>query len=65
MAGVDYLVMSLWQVPDKETSEFMQFFYKNMLAKQTVGIAFRNAQQIMKEKYDPYYWVCFCANRVM
>ena len=59
MAGVDYLVMSLWQVPDKETSKFMQLFYQNMLAKQSVGEAFRNAQKVMKKKYDPYYWAAF------
>ncbi len=28
MAGVDFLIMSLWQVPDKETSEFMTMFTK-------------------------------------
>ena len=59
MAGVDYLIMSLWQVPDKETSEFMQLFYQNMLAKQSIGIAFRNTQKVMKDKYDPYYWAAF------
>ncbi len=59
MAGVNYLVMSLWQVPDKETSEFMQLFYTNLLAKQSVGVAFRAAQKLMKEKYDPYYWAAF------
>jgi len=59
MAGVDYLVMSLWQVPDKETSEFMQLFYQNLLKEQSIGIAFRNAQKVMKNKYDPYYWAAF------
>ena len=59
MAGVDNLIMSLWQVPDKETSEFMQLFYQNLLAKQSIGVAFRNAQKGMKEKYDPYYWAAF------
>ncbi|MFH2094535.1 MAG: tetratricopeptide repeat protein, partial [Bacteroidota bacterium] len=28
MAGVKYIIMSLWQVPDKETVEFMELFYK-------------------------------------
>jgi len=58
MAGVDYLVMSLWQVPDKETSEFMQLFYQNLLAEQSVGAAFRDAQNIMKQKYDG----CVCVD---
>jgi len=33
IAGAQNLVMSLWKVPDTETSEFMQVFYKNMLGR--------------------------------
>jgi CHAT domain-containing protein len=35
-AGVEYIIMSLWQVPDKETSEFMQMFYNKWLTGITV-----------------------------
>ena len=59
MAGVNNIIMSLWSVPDKETSEFMQLFYQNLIAKQDVGIAFRAAQKIMRNKYSPYYWAAF------
>ncbi len=59
MAGVDNLIMSLWQVPDTETSEFMQLFYTNMLDGQQIGDAFRATQKVMREKYDPYYWAAF------
>lgn len=49
MAGVQNLVMSLWKVPDAETAEFMQLFYKNLFAKQTISNAFfYYAQQVMK-----------------
>jgi len=51
--------MSLWQVPDKESSEFMQFFYQNLLEKQSIDTAFCDAQKIMKEKYDSHYWAPF------
>ena len=59
MAGVEYIIMSLWQVPDKETVEFMQLFYTNCFKKQTIREAFNNAQTEMRKKYDPYYWSAF------
>ena len=61
IAGVQNLVMSLWKVPDKETSEFMQEFYKNIFAKQSISDAFYNAQTVMKNKYrnEPYKWAAW------
>ncbi len=61
MAGVENLVMSLWKVPDAETAEFMQLFYKNLFAKQTIQDAFYNAQATMKNKYrnEPYKWAAW------
>ena len=47
MAGVDIIVMSLWKVPDAETSEFMNTFYANWLDGQNVKLAFNNAQRKM------------------
>jgi CHAT domain-containing protein/tetratricopeptide (TPR) repeat protein len=59
MAGVKYLIMSLWQVPDKETAEFMQCFYKNLLKLKDIPKAFQKTQKVMRQKYDPYYWAAF------
>jgi len=59
MAGVKYLIMSLWQVPDKETSEFMQLFYKNLIKEKDVPVAFQKTQKVMRQKYDPYFWGAF------
>jgi CHAT domain-containing protein len=61
MAGVENLVMSLWKVPDFETSEFMQLFYKNLFAKQPIPDAFYNTQTVMKNKYrtEPYKWAAW------
>jgi CHAT domain-containing protein/tetratricopeptide (TPR) repeat protein len=59
MAGVKYLIMSLWQVPDKETSEFMILFYKNLIKLKDIPMAFQKTQKVMREKYDPYYWGAF------
>lgn len=59
MAGVKYIIMSLWQVPDKETSEFMTLFYKNLIKLKNIPAAFRKTQKVMRAKYDPYYWGAF------
>jgi CHAT domain-containing protein len=59
MAGAEYLIMSLWQVPDKETAEFMELFYKNLVKLKDIPKAFNITQQVMRKKYDPYYWAAF------
>ncbi len=59
MAGVNYIIMSLWQVPDKETVEFMETFYKNFLKLKDVRKAFNETQKAMRKKYDPYFWAAF------
>jgi CHAT domain-containing protein len=58
MAGAEYLIMSLWKVPDKETAEFMEELYKLLFAHQSISQAFYHAQTIMKNKYrnDPFKW---------
>ncbi len=58
-AGVEYIVMSLWQVPDQETVEFMNHFYRNLSDGQGIEKAFNAAQASMREKYPPYYWAAF------
>jgi tetratricopeptide (TPR) repeat protein/CHAT domain-containing protein len=61
MAGVDYIIMTLWQVLDKETSDFMTLFYQNLLAKKSIPDAFKITQDSMKNKYrhEPYKWAGF------
>lgn len=59
MAGVKNIIMSLWQVPDKETSEFMVSFYQKLIAEKEIKKAFHTAQKEMRKKYDPYYWAAF------
>ena len=59
MAGVKYIIMSLWQVPDKETAEFMTTFYKNLTKTNDIRKSFNLTQRTMREKYDPYYWGAF------
>jgi CHAT domain-containing protein len=58
-AGVGQLIMSLWQVPDKETQEFMNQFYQELLKCDNTYSAFKTTQQSMKSHLDPYYWGAF------
>jgi CHAT domain-containing protein/tetratricopeptide (TPR) repeat protein len=59
MAGVKYIIMSLWEIPDKETVEFMGAFYKNLLRVKDIRDAFSQAQKELRAKYDPYFWGAF------
>lgn len=59
MAGVNQIIMSLWQVPDKETQEFMTLFYKELTKGNQIRAAFNFAQKEMRYKYDTYYWAAF------
>jgi CHAT domain-containing protein/Tfp pilus assembly protein PilF len=66
-AGTKSLVMSLWEVPDRETKELMVSFYKNLQSgKMNRAEALRNAalkqRQTVKSRYGndhPYYWGAF------
>lgn len=59
MAGVNNIIMSLWQVPDNETKEFMIQFYSFLLESKDVSGSFRKAQLAMSKKYDAFYWAAF------
>jgi len=61
MAGVDYLLMSLWEVPDVETAEFMQLFYKEIFSGQSISNAFQTAQRLLRTKYraEPHKWAAW------
>ena len=59
IAGVQQMIVSLWQVPDKETAELMKAFYTHLLKGNTVRAAFYNAQKDMRMKYSPYLWAAF------
>jgi CHAT domain-containing protein len=61
LAGVRYVLMSLWQVPDFQTQELMTAFYQNWLEKKMpIRQALLTAQEAMRKKgYEPYYWAGF------
>ncbi|MFZ1856983.1 MAG: CHAT domain-containing protein, partial [Chitinophagaceae bacterium] len=59
MAGVKKMIVSLWQVPDKETAELMTTFYNYWMKGKTINDAFTQAQADMRKKYAPFYWAAF------
>jgi CHAT domain-containing protein len=59
LAGVQNMLLSLWQVPDAETAELMNLLYSNKLNGMNTQDAFNRAQETMRKKYPPYYWAAF------
>ncbi len=60
VAGAKTIIMSLWNVADKQTQELMLAFYSRWLSGEDKHIAFNKAKKEMKEKYpSPYYWGSF------
>ena len=59
MAGVKKMIVSLWQVPDKETAELMTAFYSCWINGKTINESFSQAQADMRKKYSPFYWAAF------
>ena len=62
-AGVSTIIMSLWKVDDKVTSEFMTIFYERLADKDNnwnKRKAFEEAKEIIRKEHpDPYYWAAF------
>ncbi len=61
LAGANYLILSLWQIPDRETKDFMNGFYKNWLTKKyTIREAFNKTQSELRQRFiNPYQWAGF------
>lgn len=51
LAGAKSLMVSLWEIPDKETVELMDEFYSNWTTGMCKRKAFTNAQRTMCKKY--------------
>jgi len=62
LAGASTIVISLWKVPDTQTSELMQSFYKYYFLGKGYSKqgALKAAQKDIRQKYpNPYYWAAF------
>lgn len=60
LAGARSVVLSLWSVPSRETTELMTEFYRQMTTGVPKATALRQAQLAMLRKYPhPFYWGAF------
>jgi CHAT domain-containing protein/Tfp pilus assembly protein PilF len=62
VAGAETLVTSLWKVNDDTTREFMEGYYRNLLAGQGRTAALRETMRALRKKQPhPYFWAPFIA----
>jgi CHAT domain-containing protein len=59
-AGAQSVLLTLWDVHDKSTSEFMASFYLRLSGAENRGAAFQSAVRTLRESYPhPYHWAPF------
>ena len=59
-AGAQSLLLTLWDVHDRSTSEFMTAFYRRFSVGQPNAVALQGAMQELRSRYPhPYYWAPF------
>jgi CHAT domain-containing protein len=59
-AGATSLLLTLWDVHDRTTAEFMASFYRRLQTHGDKGCALREAMLGVREKHPhPYYWAPF------
>lgn len=59
-AGAQSVLLTLWDVHDRSTSEFMSSFYMHLQDGQDKPIALQTAMQHLRATYPhPYYWAPF------
>ena len=59
-AGARSVIVSLWEVPSKETKDYMNLFYKFLKKGKHKNEALCLARKKMKKKYpEPYIWAPF------
>ncbi len=60
LAGVHFILATLWNVPDGPTQKFIVYFYKELAKSGNPVTAFTKAQLLLKKVYkNPYYWAAF------
>jgi CHAT domain-containing protein len=60
LAGVETIIMSLWQISDNATNLLIPTFFTEWLSGKTKHDAFKIAQTKVREKFAaPYYWAAF------
>jgi CHAT domain-containing protein len=59
-AGAQSLLLSLWDVHDESTAQFMRLFYRSLTDHDDKAMALQAAMKELREHYPhPYYWAPF------
>lgn len=59
-AGAGAILMSLWRINDKMTTDFMKAFYSHLTAGNAVSSSLRMSQlELLSNGYHPYFWAPF------
>ena len=59
-AGAQSLILSLWDVHDESTKDFMIAFYARLQQGQSKAAAMQSAMIVLREKHPhPYHWAPF------
>jgi tetratricopeptide (TPR) repeat protein len=59
-AGAESLLLTLWDVHDRSTSEFMSAMYQNLAKTPDRAVAFQFAVEEVRRRYPhPYFWAPF------
>jgi len=59
-AGAQSALLTLWDVPDRSTSEFMASFYRHLSYRHDKAAALRLAMIDLRDRYPhPYHWAPF------
>ena len=59
-AGAKSLLLTLWNVHDRSTAEFMTSFYRRLQDSTDKAAALQGAMQDLRQNYPhPYYWAPF------
>jgi len=66
IAGAKNIIMSLWNIPDEETSWLMEAFYKNYFKGKSPASALKSARKTVRARLierdgvdNPYFWGAF------
>ncbi len=60
VAGAKDVIITLWEISDKATTELVKEFYKNLKTGESVKEALTEAKRkFIKQNKNPYYWMPF------
>lgn len=59
-AGAHSLLVTLWEIDDTSTNEFMRSFYREVGRETSLAVAVQTAMREIRERYPhPYFWAPF------